>query len=219
MAVVLRGMRVLPPSFYRQPDTMQLARQLLGKVLEVVEPGTGLVTRGRITETEAYVGFDDPACHAHAGRRSPRNEMMYAAGGVAYIYRCYGIHNLLNVVTHASGEPHAVLLRAAEPLEGLQAMFERRGIAFDLPSAGDRVLPKRLTCGPGSLTKAFGLELKDNGADLGGPRIAILDDGTPVPERIATGPRVGISGAGPAAMAKDWRFWPEGTRWVSRYVP
>jgi DNA-3-methyladenine glycosylase len=209
-------MRVLPADFYRRPDTVALARELLGKVLETACPRTGAVTRVRITETEAYVGREDPACHAHAGRRTARTEMMYAAGGVAYVYRCYGIHDLLNVVTHAAGEPHAVLIRAGEPLLGLDVLHERRGIP---PSAEGRLPPARLCTGPGSLARALGLTLSDNGADLGGPRITLLDDGTPPPAAPASGPRVGIAGAGPEAAARPWRFWVPGSRWVSRYVP
>src|ERR1043165_2500798 len=153
---------VLPPSFYTRTNVVQIARALLGKVL-VTHVG-GVRTAGMIVETEAYAGPSDKASHAFGHRRTRRTEPMYAEGGVAYVYLCYGIHHLFNVVTHMADVPHAVLVRAVEPLEGIEHMLERRRM--------DSVRHS-LTGGPGAMSQALGITTKLTGASLQGPLITI----------------------------------------------
>jgi DNA-3-methyladenine glycosylase len=186
------GTRPLPLSFYRDRDTLQAARDLLGHAL--VTTIDGIRTAGLITETEAYMGVVDKASHAFAGRRTARNEMMYADGGVAYVYLCYGMHHLFNVVVHRREVPHAVLIRAIHPLDGQQAMLKRRGV-------------KSLTTGgPGTLSQALGIHTRHNGERLTGQRIRIEDHGFAVaPDRIITGPRIGVDHAGEDALL-PYRF-------------
>ncbi|MDR9374327.1 MAG: DNA-3-methyladenine glycosylase, partial [Schleiferiaceae bacterium] len=136
----------LPLSYFQQADVVALARDLLGRYL--VTEIEGKRTVGRITETEAYAGYGDKACHAHMERKTKRNQIMYAAGGHAYVYLCYGIHHLFNIVTNREGQADAVLLRAVAPLEGIQHMLKRRGLEQPLP---------RLTAGPGNMSKALGI--------------------------------------------------------------
>ncbi len=198
--------RPLPPAFYRRADVVRIARELLGKF--IVTGRSGRVTAGMIVETEAYVGPTDRACHAYGGRRTARNEAMYAAGGVAYVYLCYGLHALLNVVTHRAGEPYAVLIRAIEPVEGLALMRLRRG---------PRVPERRLTAGPGSLTRALGIDLRHNGVSLAGPAVRFEDRGVRVsPSGIAARPRIGVEYAG-ADARRLWRFYLRDNPWVSRF--
>lgn len=184
--------RPLPVSFYRDRDALQAARDLLGHAL--VTTIDGIRTVGLITETEAYMGTHDRASHAFGGRRTPRNEMMYAAGGVTYVYLCYGIHHLFNVVVHQKDVPHAVLIRAIHPIDGQAAMLERRR------------LKKLTTGGPGTLTQALGIRTHHNGEALTGSRIRIEDVRFAVPEdRIITGPRIGVDYAGDDALL-PYRF-------------
>jgi DNA-3-methyladenine glycosylase len=168
----------------------------LGKVL-VTRTSEGL-TSGIITETEAYMGEGDRASHAFGGRRTKRNEMMYAQGGTAYVYLCYGIHHLFNVVVHQAGIPHAVLVRAIRPLEGHSIMVRRR--------------PKALTSsgGPGTLTQALGIRIQHNGTDLTGGSIWIEDRGIEATgQDIITGPRIGVEYAGDDALLPyRYRFAP-----------
>ena len=177
----------LDRSFYMQHDVVRVARSLLGKVLAT--HFNGQRTSGIITETEAYAGTTDRASHAYGGRRTPRNEVMYRSGGTAYVYLCYGIHHLFNVVTHHQDIPHAVLIRAIHPLEGTSLMQERRR-------------PNRPTTGgPGTLSMALGIRIAHNGADLTCGPIRIEDHGITFPERsIITGPRVGVDYAGADAL-------------------
>ena len=201
----------LPDSWYQRTDTPKLARELLGKYLVVVDPHTGLLSSGRIVETEAYCGREDLACHARGGRKTARTKTMYEAGGIAYVYICYGIHHLFNIITHQDDEPHAVLLRALEPADGLEHMLVRRGM--DRPKTA-------LSSGPGSLSKAMGISIEDNAVSMCGPRLWVEDRGGNVlRNEIACGPRVGVKGAGVVAASKPWRFWLAGNRWVSRWVP
>ncbi|MFT7588730.1 MAG: DNA-3-methyladenine glycosylase [Limisphaerales bacterium] len=202
-------MSKLPLSWYQKSDTLALSRALLGKYL-VVRDGNRR-SSGIIVETEGYVGKTDRACHAFAGRRTPKNETMYGIGGTAYVYICYGIHKLFNVITYIEGEPHAVLIRAIEPVEGINQMIERRGL--EKPEY-------RITKGPGSLSKALGITMDDNALLLNGSRLWIEDRGlTFVDTEIVSGPRVGVSGAGPEAASKPWRFWVKDNKFVSRYTP
>ena len=185
----------LPTSFYLNHDVVTLAKTLLGKVL--VTEIEGIRTSGIITETEAYRGPEDRASHAFGGRRTARTETMYLPGGHAYIYLCYGIHHLFNVVTGPADVPHAVLVRAIEPIEGIEEMLRRRGIAVPGP---------RLTTGPGSMSKALGLSTSLDREPLTGSVVWFEDRGIVLPvERIKAGPRIGVDYAGPDAEL-PWRF-------------
>lgn len=197
-------MKLLPPDFYTRADTVRVARDLLGKML--VTRFAGKTTTGMITETEAYLGAADKACHAWGWRRTPRNEMMYERGGVAYIYLCYGIHHLFNVVTHRQGEPHAVLVRAVEPVEGLPLMLRRRR---------KEKVSLALTCGPGALSQALGLHTRFNGTSLLSESIFIHDAGQKVPQTaIGVTTRIGVESAGADGLL-PLRFYLKGSPWVS----
>ena len=186
-------MRKLPRSFYLGGDVVAIARDLLGKVL--VTNFDGRVTAGIIAETEAYAGAGDRASHAYAGRRTQRNAVMYSEGGTAYVYLCYGIHHLFNVVTSSADIPHAVLIRAILPVEGLDLMRERRGGASRLSTGG-----------PGTLTQALGIRTMHNGTDLLGDTIHIEDRSIALPsEAMITGPRIGVDYAGADALL-PYRF-------------
>lgn len=197
----------LPASFYQRDDTVQIAQDLLG--LELVTQFDGQLTVGRIVETEAYKAPEDKACHAYLNRNTKRTKTMFLPGGVAYIYLCYGIHHLFNVVTGPEGSAHAVLIRAVEPVEGIERMQQRRGF--------ERVKPQ-LTAGPGVLSKALGLHKDWDG-------VSLIDPQSPVHIRrpqaaaeqstILAGPRIGIDYAEECA-AWPWRFYFKDNRWVSK---
>jgi len=194
--------RILPRSFYEKKNPVLVARGLLGKIIRVTRDGCA----ARIVETEAYGGSLDRASHAWKGRTA-RNESMFGRPGTAYIYLCYGIHRMFNVVTAPEGVAAAVLIRAVEPLEGVEKMAQRRGV-----SASEF----RLTAGPGALTQALGICMDWCGSDLVCGPISIEDDGVKFPKgKIEAGRRVGVNYAGPAARF-PWRFWIRGNRWVSR---
>jgi DNA-3-methyladenine glycosylase len=195
--------RPLPRAFYLQP-TLRVARALLGKIV-VRETAEGAAA-GRIVEVEAYRGPTDRAAHSYGGHRSPRNEAMYGPPGRAYVYFVYGMHHCINVVTQGPGIPEAVLLRALEPLAGEALMRRRRGLA-DGPAW-------RLCRGPGALCQALGLTRAENGADLRGALLRILDAPALPAARIARSPRVGVDYAGPDA-ARPWRFFVRDCRAVS----
>ena len=182
----------LPRGSYRERDALVAARDLLGKVL--VTSFQGQRTAGIITETEAYLGMDDRASHAFAGRRTARNESMYSDGGTAYVYLCYGIHHLFNVVVLGPEVPQAVLIRAIHPTEGLDLMRERRG-------------RKELTTdGPGKLSQALGISTLHNGSDLSSGPIHLEDIGLLVEQvHILVGPRIGVDYAGADALL-PYRF-------------
>lgn len=186
----------LPLSYFRHHDVVFLSQDLLGKVL--MTKIDGQLTGGIITETEAYRAPEDKASHAFGGRRTQRNEVMYAEGGFAYVYLCYGLHNLFNIVTNEQDIPHAILIRAIQPLEGIDVMLERRGkIKVDKTLAG----------GPGTVCQALGIKLHHNGLRLDGNEIWIEDRGLSFPpESIKAGPRVGVDYAGEDAFL-PWRFW------------
>ena len=168
--------------FYIREDVVQISRELLGKVL--CTNINGRVTKAIITETEAYAGVGDKASHAYGGRRTNRTEPLYARGGTAYVYLCYGIHHLFNVVTNTAGTPHAVLIRAGRSFEGGDLMRKRRN-----KQRGD----KSLLTGPGSLSQALGITTNLTGTNLLGEQIWIEDHKISVAaEDILTGPRVGI---------------------------
>jgi len=189
------GSMKLERSFYVRDDVVQISRELLGKVLCSKIDGT--VTKALITETEAYAGIGDKASHAWGGRRTKRTEPMFAEGGIAYVYLCYGIHHLFNVVTGEAGTPHAVLIRAGQPLEGLRLMQRRRG---------NRATENALLAGPGSLAQALGITTKATGESLLHSRIWIEDHGIAVHQDLVTqGPRVGVDYAGEDAL-RPYRF-------------
>lgn len=194
----------LAREFYARTDTLKVARELLGKRLVV--PAAGRRVSGIIVETEAYMGPEDKGAHSYNNRRTPRTEVMYASGGVAYVYFIYGMHHQFNVVTNREGVPHAVLIRAIEPEEGVEIMRERR--------AGRR--ETEIASGPGRLCAALGLDRSFNGADLTGERVWIEEAGRVVPaRRIAAGPRIGINYA-EEYVDRPWRFWVKDNPHVSR---
>jgi len=196
---------ILPESFYSRKDVVKIAQELLGKVL--VTEFDGVHTAGMITETEAYAGAIDKASHAFGNRRTRRTEIMYNHGGVAYVYLCYGIHHLFNVVTNLQDAPHAILIRAVEPLEGIQIMLERRGKDILQPS---------LTAGPGAMSMALGIHSSNTGLSLQGPEIFIEDRGIKIGKKdIVAATRVGV------AYAKDdaylpYRFYIKDNKYVSK---
>lgn len=182
-------MKKLPRAFYARP-TLVVAEELIGKVL-VHRSGAGL-TSGVIVEVEAYIGESDPACHAAPGP-TRRNAPLYGAPGVAYVYLNYGVHNLVNVVTETAGAPAAVLIRALEPLDGSTLMRQRRG---------PHVLADDLCRGPGNLTRAMGITLRDNRADLCGDRLYI-EDRVRRRRAVQWSARVGIS----VGVDRLWRCY------------
>lgn len=186
----------LKKTYYLQPNVVKLASDLIGKVL-VTKSGNTL-TSGIITETEAYNGSVDKASHAYGGRRTPRTEVMFAEGGISYVYLCYGIHNLFNIVTNVKDVPHAVLVRAIQPLKGTEHILKRRN---------SKVLNKKLCVGPGKVSSALGITLKHNALDLGGSTIWLEDDNIK-PKNILVGPRIGVDYAGEDAKL-PYRFWVE----------
>lgn len=196
-------MQKLPVEFYQREDVVQIARELLGKIL-VTEWG-GERTSGRIVETEAYAGEKDKASHASKGRTG-RTEVMFGEGGKAYVYLCYGIHQMFNIVTNGEDVPHAILIRALEPLEGIDVMLRR---------TGKKVLDHTLTRGPGNVGKALGFHTSQCGFSLQGDQLFIADDGFYVPEeKIGVSPRIGVAYAGEDAL-RPYRFFVKGHPFVS----
>ena len=197
----------LPSSFYERP-TLLVARALLGKVL-VHRTAEGTAS-GMIVETEAYIGEDDPACHAAPGP-TRRNAPLYGPPGVSYVYLNYGIHYLVNAVTETQGRPAAVLIRALTPVDGVPLMMARRAAAARA-AAGPKgpALQFELCRGPGNLTRALGISLAENMLDLRTSRLTIEDRGLSV-SRVSRGPRIGIR----VAVERPWRFWVSGHPAVS----
>jgi len=199
----------LPRTFYDRP-TLNVARDLLGKVL--VHNRRGVRTGGAIVEVEAYIGESDPACHAAPGPTA-RNQPLYGPPGYAYVYLNYGIHCLVNVVTEAQGAPAAVLIRALDPLEGIEVMRRRRGRATKgrrVRTAETSIARHELCRGPGNLTLAMGITLAENRVDLLGDRLYVEDRGLSI-ARIEWGPRVGIR----VGTERLWRAWAAGSVAVS----
>jgi DNA-3-methyladenine glycosylase len=190
----------LPQSFYEQ-KTVDVAKQLLGKYL--VRKHAEGDTIGRIVETEAYIGPQDLACHAAKGRTA-RTEVMFGPAGHAYVYFIYGFYNMLNLVTEKRDYPAAVLIRAVEPVDGIDVMKSRRGL--------DK--PRALASGPGKLCQAFAIDRSLNGADLFGDFLYVEDRGEPVP-RFRSTPRIGVEYAG-KWKAKPYRFLVRGCEYVSK---
>jgi DNA-3-methyladenine glycosylase len=194
----------LGADFYLQSDVVKVSQQLLGKYL--MSTIGGALTGGKIVETEAYDGLRDKASHAYGNTRTKRTETMFQVGGTAYVYLCYGIHHLFNVITAEKDVPHAVLIRGLEPTSGLSVMQERRD--------KEEVKPN-LTGGPGSLAQALGITTDYDGISLLGDTIWIEDRGEHVAEdQIRASPRVGINYAGEDAEL-PWRFRVKNNKWTS----
>lgn len=192
-------------SYYLNPDVLFLAKDLLGKVLFTQIKGE--ITAGIIVETEAYFGIRDKASHAYGGRRTNRTETLYNQGGISYVYLCYGIHNLFNVVSSIENEPHAILIRAIEPLIGKEIIERRRNMSATKPA---------VSSGPGSAAKALGIDRSFNEKDLTGEEIWIEDQHIRYPEsEIASLPRVGVAYAQEDALL-PWRFFLKNNKYVSK---
>jgi len=179
----------LDRSFYTRPDVVQIARDLIGKYLFTHFDGG--ITGGIIIETEAYEGITDRASHAWGGRRTARTEVMFAEGGVAYVYLCYGVHSLFNIVTNRQNIPHAVLVRGIYPVEGIEIMKKRAHKAVLGPLSGS---------GPGKVAKLLGIHYSRTGTDLLGNEIWLEDRGLEPDEKIITGKRIGVEYAGQDAL-------------------
>lgn len=195
----------LPRAFYARP-VLAVARDVVGKLLVRVTPRG--VLAARIVEAEAYRGPEDRAAHSFGGRRTERTEAMFGPPGYAYVFFVYGMHWHLNVVTTREGAPHAVLLRAAEPVSGAPLMAEARGLKPD---------DVNLTNGPGKLCRAFGIDRSHYGADLTGSELFLAESGAARP-KLGRSARIGVDYA-EAWAEKPWRFFELGNRYVSRGKP
>ena len=195
----------MPIAFYQREDVLLIAKELLGKLL--VTQFQGMLTSGRIVETEAYNGTIDKASHAYGGRRTKRTEVIFGSGGVAYVYLCYGIHHMFNVVTNDHGTPHAILIRGIEPVAGKEIMTERfHKTTFN----------KTIGKGPGNVTRALGIQTIHSGYSLLGNEIFIADDKYIVEESsIISAPRIGVDYAGEDAKLL-YRYYLEDNPYVSR---
>jgi DNA-3-methyladenine glycosylase len=194
----------LPRDFYTRSNVLSVARDLLGKLLVVPAQDRTRVS-GLIVEAEAYRGPQDRAAHSYGGRRTARTETMYQIGGTAYVFFVYGMYNQFNVVTNVEDVPHAILIRALEPVEGVQLMKQRRHGQPD----------RNLTNGPGKLCIALGIDRRLDRADLLGNKVWI-EEGEKIPRsRVVSGPRVGIDYA-EGWVDKPWRFWIKDAPFVSR---
>ncbi|HET9746887.1 MAG TPA: DNA-3-methyladenine glycosylase [Chitinophagaceae bacterium] len=198
-------MRKLRIEFYQGSDVVKIAKELLGKVL--VTRWSGIETSGRIVEEEAYNGVVDKASHAAGGRRTNRNEVMYGEGGMSYVYLCYGIHHLFNVVTNKQEIPHAILIRALEPIKGVDIMLER---------TGKEKLDNTLTKGPGNVSKALGISCKHHsGLSLLSKELFIAEDDFRLTQKdVVASPRIGVDYAGEDAKL-PYRFFIRGNPFVS----
>ena len=198
------NLRKLPREFYTRANVVTVARDLLGKLL-VVPAENGERVSGMIVEVEAYRGPQDRAAHSYGGRRTKRTEPMYGVGGTAYVFFVYGMYNQFNVVTNNVDHPHAVLIRALEPVEGIELMRKRRHGQPD----------HNLTNGPGKLCIALDIDRKLDAADLLGDKVW-LEDGEKISRsQIMSGPRIGIDYA-EEWKDKPWRFWIKHNDFVSR---
>lgn len=195
----------LPIEYYQGEDVVAIAKDLLGKTL--ITYFDGCFTSGIIVETEAYNGLCDRACHAYGGRRTARTEVIYQWGGLAYVYLCYGIHSLFNIVTNVEGRADAVLVRAIEPIEGVEEMMKRRKFS---------VIKPQLTAGPGALSEALGIKTKHTGISLEGSQIWLQDDKRNYSSnQITIGTRVGVAYAKEDALL-PWRFRVKDNIWTSK---
>lgn len=199
-------MKKLPIQFYKRADVVLIAKELIGKI--IVTSFNGQTTSGRIVETEAYIGLTDRASHSFGGKRTARNEHMYAGPGTAYVYICYGMHHLFNVVSNAKNIPDAILIRAVEPLAGTCTMLER---------AGKKKVDNSLTKGPGNVARALGISKEHSGINLLKDEVYIADDGFVVEvSLVGISKRIGIESSGDAVL-KPYRFYIKGNRFVSSY--
>jgi DNA-3-methyladenine glycosylase len=195
----------LPQSFYQRDDVVAISRELLGKYIYTNIDGA--VTGGYIVETEAYNGIIDRASHSFGNKLTPRTKTMYMEGGIAYVYLCYGIHEMFNVVTSVEGQPHAILIRAIQPTEGLDIMQYRRKLAAVKPT---------ITMGPGSVAQALGISRQINAISLQSDTLWIEDKGMTIPDaEIAAVPRVGVAYAKEDALL-PYRFFVKGNPYVSK---
>jgi DNA-3-methyladenine glycosylase len=195
-------LKKLPRSFYTR-SALLVAQDLLGKIL-VRKIGKTILS-GKIVEVEAYLGAKDPASHAYRGK-TKRNEVMFREGGYLYVYFTYGMHFCANVVTGRQDVGEAVLIRALEPITGIEVMKRNRGLAKSVGAT------HALTNGPAKLCQALGIERRDNGTDLLGAEIYLIA-GEPIPKsNIGASTRIGIS----RGKEKKWRFFVKGNKWVSR---
>ena len=193
---------LLNEAFYKRSSVTRIAQELLGKGLFTKIDGR--ITGGLIVETEAY-SWKERGCHAYNNRMTTRNEVMFKEGGRAYVYLCYGIHNLFNVVTNREGKADAVLIRALEPVEGIAEMARRTGT--------DKT--KRITSGPGKLTRALGIDRNHNGVALTSKNLWLADLGNTIkPKEIESSPRIGIDYAGEDKWL-PWRFTLAGNTWIT----
>lgn len=184
----------LPKEFYSRPDTLIIAKNLLGKTL--CSNIDGMFTSGMIVETEMYCGVEDRGCHAFGGRLTKRTEIMYAEGGVCYVYLCYGIHRLFNVITHTIGYPHAILIRAIQPLNGIDVMLQR---------INKKKYTDQMAAGPGLLTQCLGIDLQHNGMSLQSDNIWIEGEREMEDATIIESARVGMNFEG-FYKTVPWRF-------------
>lgn len=195
----------LTKEYYQSDDVVALSRDLIGKYLFTRIDGE--VSGGYIAETEAYTGVIDKASHSYGGRLTPRTQTMYLQGGVAYVYLCYGIHEMFNIVTSAEGQPHAILIRSVVPTEGLDIIMRRRKM---------ETLKPNITKGPGSVAKALGISRKMNALSLQSDTIWVEDRGLSFPDgEIVAGPRIGVDYAGDDALL-PYRFYLRGNIYVSK---
>ncbi len=194
----------LPLSFYERDDVVLIAQDLLGKVL--CTNFDGIITKGIIVETEAYNGRTDKACHAHFAGKTNRTKIMYERGGRAYVYLCYGIHHLFNIVTNKEGLADAVLIRGIEPIEGIEVILERRN---------KKKLERSVGGGPGIASQALGIQTIHYGTDLLGDLIWIEDHNKILQkDQVIASPRVGVDYAGDDALL-PWRFRIQGNKFTS----
>lgn len=194
----------LPQSFYLEHNVVELAKKLIGKIL-ITNFNEGL-TAGRIVETEAYNGVVDKASHAYGNRHTARTATMFKEGGIAYVYLCYGIHHLFNVVSNTRGIPHAILIRAIEPLYGLEIMQAR---------TRKKQIDKSITRGPGNLSRAMGISREHDSLSLNSNKIFIVDDGFIINNKqILATPRIGVDYAAEDALL-PYRFMVKGNEYVS----
>jgi len=199
----IHELNIVDPDKFMNPNPVYLAKDLVGQFL-ISEKG-GVQTGGRIVETEAYKAPEDKACHAHLNRFTKRTSVMFAKGGRSYVYLCYGIHHLFNIVTGPKGAAHAILIRAIEPLWGLDHQAERR--------AG--LSKKQWTSGPGKLTKALGISRDDNNEALNTQNAKIyICDNPKRPGKVLAAPRIGI-GYAEECTSWPWRFLDPDSEFIS----
>jgi DNA-3-methyladenine glycosylase len=198
-------MKKLPLQFYEHADVVSIAKEMIGKI--IVTRFNGEITSGRIVETEAYVAFTDKASHAYKAKRTARNEHMYGRAGTVYVYICYGIHQMLNIVTNEKEIPDAILIRAVEPLQGIDIMLKR---------TGKNKIDHTLTRGPGNVGKALGISKLHSGLHVADDEIYLADDGEFEIDAndIAKSKRIGVDYAGDDAL-RPYRFYLRGNKFVS----